>query len=151
VSGQLYPAPPERRLRLVQGEGRPAEPTSGWNPHRFRPRPSSAALALTDDDYAPPPRGPHLRLIGDDERVTSDPFAVPAEAAPLADAPEPVWLGEFLERAAAVLRERPRQLRQYRGPLRVAGTESVSGERCNVIELHQARAARRRRAGRYQC
>jgi hypothetical protein len=151
VSGRLHAPPAERRLRLLQGEGRRAEPASGWHPQRFRPRPSSAALALTDEDYAAPARGPRLRLVGDGERVWPDPFDVPAEDAPLGDAPEPVWLGEFLERAAAVLRERPRLVHEHRAPLRVAGAEPAPVDRCNVIELHRARAARRRRAGRYPC
>jgi hypothetical protein len=146
----------DRRLRLVPGGGQAADavgPIALQHAVAFRPRLSNATLALTEDDAPPPSRGPHLRLVADPADAPADPFDVSADAAPLGDGSEPVWLGEFLERAAAVLRERPRTVvQQGRGPnvrehlagrrLWAVGSDDAAGvdrgvpDRRNVIELH---------------
>jgi hypothetical protein len=168
VSAAQQTRPAVRRLRLVDGGAQ--EPGGREAVRRalaFRPRPSNAALALTDDDHAPPPvPRPRLRLVGQEGSGAVDPFDVPAEAVPLGDGREPVWLGEFLERAAAVLRERPRTVEQYRGRVivdelaRIRRLRPVSDssaparrgpERTNVVELHRHRRQGRRPAGSWQC
>jgi hypothetical protein len=152
VSG-AQAAPVERRLRLIDGGGgEPAGRTAVRRAFTFRPRPSNAALALTDDDHAAPPR-PRLRLVGDPADAPADPFEVPAERTPLGAGREPVWLEEFLERAADVLRERPRAVQQFRGaavrdelarirhlrPVRASSGEVDERgglDACPVVELH---------------
>jgi hypothetical protein len=164
VSADQQARPAARRLRVVDG-GR-QEPASREAVQRalaFRPRPSNAALALTDEDHVPPPASwPRLQLVDGEQGTAVDPFDVPPDAAPLGDGREPVWLGEFLERAAAVLRERPRMVEQYRGRVvvdelaRIRRSRPVADscaplhrgpERTNVVDLHahgQRRALRSR-------
>jgi len=170
VSAVQHVSRGHRRLRLIDGGGsEPGSRAAVRAARAFRARPSNAALALTDDDHhaLPPAPRARLRLVGDQSDPPVDPFDVPAEATPLgAGRHEPVWLGEFLERAAAVLRERPRAVAQFRPggtqdelarirhlrPVRPSGGESGEGgasERCTVFELH--RHDRRRPTRSRQC
>jgi hypothetical protein len=166
VSAAQRTAPDERRLRLIDGGvSELASRAALRQAFTFRPPPSNAALALTDDDHLPPPR-PRLHLVGDPADAPADPFDVPAEGAPLGAGREPVWLEEFLERAAAVLRERPRSVQQLRlapvrdelarirhlRPIRSSAAEHAErdgADRCNVVELR--RHGHPRPAGRSRC
>jgi hypothetical protein len=167
VSAAQQTPPVERRLRLIDGGGAEATDRTVRHAFAFRPRPSNAALALTDDDPAPPAAlRPRLRLVGDPADRQSDPFEVPADGAPLGVSRDPVWLEEFLERAAAVLRERPRTLRhaearavpdelariRHLRPVRSSTGEADERgvhDRCDVVRLHGR--PRPRATGRARC